>query len=76
VPGYLVRIVGAAAGQAGHRGAALTCQPDTGKQTTSGIGVAEKYNNFCGNDQKERDLAYGDLCLRLEPVLGGGHDTR
>ena len=67
VPGDSVRIVGAAAGEAGHRKAALTCQPDTGKQTTSRIGVAEKNNNFCGNDQKERDLTYGDLCLRLHP---------
>ena len=55
-------------GQLGHQTeAALTCQPDAGKETTSGIGVAEKNNNFRGNDQKERDLAYGDLCLRLHP---------
>jgi hypothetical protein len=67
VPGDPVRIVGAAAGEARRREAALTCQPDTGKQTTSRIGVAEKNKNFCGNDQKERDLAYGDLCLRLHP---------
>ena len=33
-----------------HREAALTRQPDTGKQTTSRIGVAKKNNNFCGND--------------------------
>jgi hypothetical protein len=29
--------------------------------------VANKNNHLCGNDQKERDLAYGDLCLRLHP---------
>jgi hypothetical protein len=55
-------------GQLGHQTeAALTCQPDAGKQATTGIGVAEKDNDLCGNDQKERDLAYGDLCLRLHP---------
>jgi hypothetical protein len=32
----------------------------------AGIGVSEKNNNFRGNDQKERDLAYGDLCLRAD----------
>jgi hypothetical protein len=67
VPCDSVRIVGAAAGEAGKREAALTCQPDTGKQTTSRIRKAEKNDNFCSNDQKERDLAYGDLCLRLHP---------
>jgi hypothetical protein len=29
--------------------------------------VANKNNDLCGNDQKEHDLAYGDLCLPLHP---------
>src|SRR5579859_355536 len=57
LPRHLVWVVGAAAGETWHQAAALTWQPDTGKQTTSGIGVAEKNNNFGGNDQKERYLA-------------------
>jgi hypothetical protein len=31
--------------------------------------VANKNNHLCGNDHQKRDLAYGDLCLRLHPPM-------
>jgi hypothetical protein len=43
------------------------CQAQAIQYRMAGLREANKNNNFCSNDQKERDLADGDLCLRLHP---------
>jgi hypothetical protein len=52
-----------------HRSTVRTgrCQAQPIQYRMAWLCVANKNNHLCGNDQKERDLAYGDLCLRLHP---------